>query len=113
RLGIDTGTKVRTNTLTLVIDDEPILTSTSFVPSDLLGGPVTWQQKPPVGKPALAIGELELAGASLVFDHPSMHSRIPTLGESEPLKPVPGIPVYAAYRRCQVTPIRRVPAISG
>jgi len=113
RLGIDTGTKLRTNTMTLVIDDEPVLTSISFVPSDLLSGPVTWQQKPPVGKPALDVGELALAGVSLAFDSPSMHARIPTFDESEPLEPVPGIPVYAAYRQCRVTPVRRVPATSG
>lgn len=113
RLGIDTGTKLRTYRMTLLIDGEPILTSTSFVPSDLLTGPVTWQRKPPDGELALDVGELALAGASLTFDNISTYSRNPTLDESEPLEPVPGIPVYVTYRQCQVTPVRRVPATSG
>ena len=113
-LGIDTGTKLRTYTMILLIDKKPILTSTSFVPSDLLSGPVTWRQKePPVGEPVLDVGELALDGVSLAFDNLRMDSRIPTLDESELLKPVSGIPAYVAYRQCQVTPIRQVHATSG
>ena len=117
-LGIDTGTKLHFITLILSIGGKPILISTSFVPSDLLGGPVTWQEKPPIGEPALDVGKLALAGASVAFDNLSIDSRPPTLDESELLKPVSGIPVpvypvYAVYRQCQVTPARRVPAISG
>jgi len=96
-LGIDTGTKLRTCTMILLIDDKPILISTSFVPSDLLGGPVTWQQKPPVEEPALDVGKLALAGASVTFDNLSMDSRTPTLDESKLLKPVSGIPVFTVY----------------
>jgi DNA-binding GntR family transcriptional regulator len=97
RLGIDTGTKLRMYTLTLLIDDEPILTSTSLVPSDLLDGAVTWQQK--------TEGELALTGVSTTFSYPTLHSRVPTLDESEPLEPVPGIPVIVAYRQCRITPV--------
>jgi len=112
-LGIDTGTKLRTCTMILLIDGKPVLISTWFVPSDLLGGPVTWQQKPPIGEPALDVGKLALAGASVAFDNLNMDSRPPTLDESELLEPVSGISVYTVYRQCQVTPARRVPAISG
>jgi hypothetical protein len=96
RLGIDTGTNLRTYTLTLLIGDEPILTSTSLVPSDLLGGAVTWQQKP--------AGELALAGLSAAFDQPTIHSRVPTLEEEEALNAIRGIPALAVYRQCRVTP---------
>lgn len=102
RLGIDTGTKLRMYTLTLLIDGEPILTSISLVPSDLLGGAVTWQQQP--------VGELALAGVSATYSYPTLHSRVPTLEESESLEPVPGIPAFVVYRQCQVVPIG-VPAI--
>lgn len=102
RLGIDTGTILRTYTLTLLIGDESILTSTSLVPSDLLGGAVTWQQKP--------IGELALTGVSAAFSSPTLHSRVPTLDESSALEPVPGIPAFVVYRQCRVTPVG-VPAI--
>jgi DNA-binding GntR family transcriptional regulator len=96
RLGIDTGTKLRTYRLTLLIGGEPILISTSLVPNDLLGGAVTWQEKP--------IGELALAGASATYNKATLHSRVPTLDESEALDPVPGIPAFAIYRQCRVTP---------
>jgi DNA-binding GntR family transcriptional regulator len=97
RLGIDTGTKLRTYRQTLLIGGEPILISTSLVPSDLLGGAVTWHEKP--------IGELALAGASVTFNNATLHSRVPTLDESEALDPVPGIPAFALYRQFQVTSV--------
>lgn len=130
RLGIDTGTKLRTYTLTLLIGGVLTLISASFVPSDLLSGTVTWEQKP--------VGELALTGISAAFSRPTMHGRVPTLDEAKPLKspkppkprprrrtrpgvpvldesnplklpeslePLRGIPVFAVYRQCLVTPL--------
>jgi hypothetical protein len=100
RLGIDAGTKLRAYTLTLLIDGEPILASTSLVPSDLLGGAVKWKQT--------SEGELALDGVSATFSYPTLHGRIPTLDESKtlkPLKPLDGIPAFAVYRQCRVTPV--------
>jgi hypothetical protein len=104
RLGIDAGTRLRAYTLTLLIDGEPILASTSLVPSDLLTGAVKWQRS--------LEGELALAGVSATFSYPTLHGRIPTLNYSnaltkalkpKALKPVDGIPAFAIYRQCEVT----------
>jgi GntR family transcriptional regulator len=97
RLGIDTGTKLRTYRLILSIGGEPVLTSTSLVPSDLLGGAVTWREKP--------VGELALTGALAAFSKATIHCRVPTLDESEALDSVHGTPAFAIYRKCQVTPV--------
>lgn len=97
RLGIGTGTKLSTYRLTMSIGSEPVLTSTSLVLPELLSGPVTWHER--------AIGELALTGASVVFSKATLHSRVPTLDEVEALKAVDGIPAFAIYRQCQVTPV--------
>jgi hypothetical protein len=62
RLGMDAGTRLCAYTLTLLVDGEPILASTSLVPSDLLAGAVKWQQNP-----ENPVGVLELAGVSASF----------------------------------------------
>jgi len=102
RLGMDAGTRLRAYTLILLIGGEPILASTSLVPSDLLTGAVKWQEK--------SEGELALTGVSVTFSCPTLHGRFPTLNESKALKPkalktLEGIPAFAIYRQCRVTPL--------
>jgi DNA-binding GntR family transcriptional regulator len=95
RLGIDTGTKLATCRLTLLIDGEPTLIATSLVPNDLPDGAMTWHEAP--------IGALALPGLSATYSKPTLHGRVPTLDESEALDTISGTPVIAIYRQCQVT----------
>lgn len=105
RLGLDTGTKLLRRTLTVSVGGEPVLTSASLVPVDLVD-PVAWHDVP--------VGELALAGVSATFDRPEVHCRIPTLAESWPLNMVSGVPVLAIYRRCRlVADHTPAPPVSG
>lgn len=68
-LGLESGARMLERVMTLTIDGEPVLTSTSYLPVDLTGGP-GWMD--------VHIGRLALIGYDLVSGYLEDESRRPT-----------------------------------
>jgi|SRR5829696_7183799 len=94
RLGIEAGTKLLRRTLIVAVDGLPVVSSATLVPAEFVRGTVGWRDAP--------VGEHALTGVTVTFSRATLHGRIPTLDEAAPLEVVPGVPVFAIYRRCLV-----------
>jgi DNA-binding GntR family transcriptional regulator len=83
-LGLRDGDAVVERTLTLFYDDEPVLTSTSYLPPALAGGTAV---------PTVEVGQLALEGHQVTSVALRLRTRMPDPTEFENLAMVKGTPV--------------------
>ena len=92
-LGLDAGATMVERIITLVVDDEPILTSTSYLPVDLADDDQRWH--------AVDIGQLAVIGHAVTFEFTDW-SRTPTRTECDALNITRNVPLVVLSRPYQV-----------
>jgi GntR family transcriptional regulator len=98
-LGLTPGDLMVQRTITEIVNGEPIMISTSYLPVDLVGDAEVWHN---VDWHDVKMGQLALVGHDVTVERPQVRARPPAPAERTKLDMAKGVSLIILSRACQV-----------